>query len=632
MTAVKPFSSFLACWSVFCFLFSISAKSQSQAISLDSATKRVSVSEFSHWAVDKNNVWLEKGIDSCRWLDGYQPYHRNAFVYQQFTGPPILRFTLNTGPLDSKEFVLHLRNTEIDRVQLLIIDEEGRTWKSKIIGDVYPFSERYIFDRILAIPFSVENDRRYTCYLGLEKKNRLISSIIEISERKHWEAHSSRLNLIYGLSMGTFLTFTLISFSLLVIIRQRLYLYYGLYILSVFLILFSIHGYSFRFFYPERPEASQYFMLLAQFLALIFGNLYAFRFIGFRHHLRLLNPFKTILISLYVLGIINTILRYQLSEPLERFFNYLFISTEVFNILFLFFFSLYYYLRFKVPEALVYFISFNAVGLAVLYTNVSFFTSALFYIPIGHSLILGLTVEILILAIYMIINYKSTENKRLLAESRIAEEKIKNQFAMITGQELEKRKIALNLHDNIGSSIILLKQKLEILNPKKFTTQLKILRSETARISREIRNISHELLPVTLEELGLVAATKELINVNGELTFHFSELTPTYQFSQKEAIQLYRILQELIKNSVQHAQAEHISIQFLTEPESFQLTYEDDGIGLDKSTFTKGLGFKSLETRVNMLKGSNHLESEPGKGVLVIIEVPLENHGFGDTG
>src|SRR5690606_26771187 len=139
----------------------------------------------------------------------------------------------------------------------------------------------------------------------------------------------------------------------------RLYLYYCLYILAIFLILFSIHGYSFLFFYPDRPEVSQYFMLVAQFLALMFGNLYAFDFIGFTRHLRILNPLKNTLICLYVLGIVSTTPGYRLASPLEIFLQYLFIYTEVFNVLFLFFFSLYYYLRFRETAALVYFLSFS---------------------------------------------------------------------------------------------------------------------------------------------------------------------------------------------------------------------------------------------------------------------------------
>lgn len=138
-------------------------------------------------------------------------------------------------------------------------------------------------------------------------------------------------------------------------------------------------------------------------------------------------------------------------------------------------------------------------------------------------------------------------------------------------------------------------------------------------------------MPVALEELDLTAATKALIQKNNSMSFHFKEISPTKGLPKESTVHLYRILQELIKNTYQHANAKHVYIQFVTDDIHFEMNYEDDGVGYDKSQKFAGIGMQSIATRVNLMNGTMDIESADGDGVLAIIKVPLQDHGFGDN-
>lgn len=608
--------------SVLLFLLLISGSSLSQNyIEIDSNYFKTSITEKVAWVTDANNIWLTYGLDSCQSLNGFKDYSRNAFVHRQLSNPVILKFELATSSLTDSTYVLSFSNTELDKVQLLIIDDLGNKSLSTTIGDANLFDNRYFGNRILAIPISLESDRKYTCLLGIEKKNRVISSRIELSQKSYWQEKSLNHNFIYGLLLGPLLILVVISFSLFILLKQLVHFYYSLYVVFVFLLLATLHGFSYQYLYPQSPEIQQDFPLIVQLSSFIFSNLYAFSFINFQHHTRTLGTIKRVFIGLYIVALAAVLLGDFIGQILEQFLVRRIVLVYLLNSLFLLAAPLIYYVLYRKKEAIVYFISYLLVGLSIFYTMLSFSFSSLDYIQINQSLMVGSLLEMLILSIFMIINYKNLESKKIRAENDITQERLKGQHALIDGQEIEKRKIALNLHDNIGSSVLGLKLKIESL-----VTDSQINReivADITKISREIRNVGHELLPVTLEEFGLSAAIMELISKNENISFHFNEPSRFLNLTKETSIQLYRIIQELIKNTQEHANANNVSIQLYQDDCRFELTYEDDGRGFNEHKITKGIGFSSIQTRVLMLNGNISYDSAEGKGVLILIDIPI---------
>ena len=135
-------------------------------------------------------------------------------------------------------------------------------------------------------------------------------------------------------------------------------------------------------------------------------------------------------------------------------------------------------------------------------------------------------------------------------------------------------------------------------------------------------------MPATLSKLGIVAALQNLIgNISSHsgLQISFSAHGFEGRIEETTEISIYRIILELINNIVKHAEAGKVSIQLIKYPHYINLVIEDNGRGFNYSKATeekKGIGLGNILSRVEYLKGTIDIDSSPGKGTTVIIEIP----------
>ena len=252
-----------------------------------------------------------------------------------------------------------------------------------------------------------------------------------------------------------------------------------------------------------------------------------------------------------------------------------------------------------------------------------------FLMVIGILIMLALS-----LAFVLFFNFSK---KRILTE-QMQNQKLAYQhqeellYSNIMTQEEERKRIARDLHDEIGSKLNVI--LLNIYRLKKFGEKNEEMRAITEEVNSVIhttigttRRISHDLLPPTLEEFGLVEAIKELRD-----TFHQTEqisidfdLVENEQPMDDKLIELniFRVLQELINNSIRHGKAKEVKIKFWLKPTAIKLEYQDNGKGFDISNFNnkKGLGMKNIESRLKMIKATFQYDSSPGKGMEMVINI-----------
>ena len=149
--------------------------------------------------------------------------------------------------------------------------------------------------------------------------------------------------------------------------------------------------------------------------------------------------------------------------------------------------------------------------------------------------------------------------------------------------------------------------------------------------TNDIRRISHNLDSDVLNRFGLAAALNDLCSqlknaagLNISFTSHYRKNSlPT-----KSEMPLYRCAQELITNAIKHAQAKNIEVQLNQLDDTVNLMVSDDGIGFDLNNvdLTKSLGWRNMRSRIEHLKGSLHIDSNPHHGTTVIIELPYESY------
>jgi signal transduction histidine kinase len=141
-----------------------------------------------------------------------------------------------------------------------------------------------------------------------------------------------------------------------------------------------------------------------------------------------------------------------------------------------------------------------------------------------------------------------------------------------------------------------------------------------------VRSISQDLRPVVLERLGLSEAVKSMVVTVNELkvvTATFEDISRK-TVSKENELNVYRILQELINNTLKHANATEISILFKNELANFVIVYQDNGIGFQQEILPqkKGIGLKNIESRLSILSGKLSYENVP-KGIKLTLLIPV---------
>lgn len=231
------------------------------------------------------------------------------------------------------------------------------------------------------------------------------------------------------------------------------------------------------------------------------------------------------------------------------------------------------------------------------------------------------------------------ERKRQRHKSTIKDLEISNQknllTAVINAQENEKEYFAEELHDSIGQLLSTINLNLntlkhhfaaiENLHPDA-KNNLDLTHEITRTAIQEVRNISQKLMPVILNDFGLNAALIDMvhkINEAGNLHVILKYELGEERLSAELEKALFRISQELLNNTIKHAKANHVTIQIKAQPQTILYNYTDDGIGFDKTEVKGGsVGLKSIESRVNSVKGQLIIESEKKMGIKVHISLP----------
>ena len=237
--------------------------------------------------------------------------------------------------------------------------------------------------------------------------------------------------------------------------------------------------------------------------------------------------------------------------------------------------------------------------------------SMLFFIGISFFFLL------LVFVLYIRTVKKQQRINRELYERRVS---LKSLSSLLKGQEEERKRIAEDLHDGVGSTITLLGLKANELKNKDFINL-------TTQISTEVREISKNIMPDVIMKLGLQEAlidlSEQFAKSNVILDFVFKVDSEVYSDPQKK-LTLYRIIQELTKNAVSHGKANYISVHCEKEAGFINIHFEDNGQGFQFSEEPSGIGLSNIKNRVIYLNGKIKFSSSD-QGAAYHIKLPLDD-------
>ncbi|WP_298764317.1 ATP-binding protein [uncultured Polaribacter sp.] len=261
------------------------------------------------------------------------------------------------------------------------------------------------------------------------------------------------------------------------------------------------------------------------------------------------------------------------------------------------------------------------------------------------NLIIGSILFIIFGGTIATLSLKNSKRKRKLAEQEkklesqknltlLKEQEINTINAMVEGQEKERKRVAEDLHDNLGSVLATLKlhfDNLKINSASKKINQEELFNKTENLIDEaylKVRRIAHAKNAGVIANQGLLPAVQmmaEKISSADKIKIDVIDFGLHQRFNNALEITIFRIIQELITNILKHANAKNATINIAIYDNVFNLIVEDDGDGFDlkKVNLKDGIGINSIETRVNHLKGNFVIDTTLGKGSSFIIDIPI---------
>ena len=246
-------------------------------------------------------------------------------------------------------------------------------------------------------------------------------------------------------------------------------------------------------------------------------------------------------------------------------------------------------------------------------------------------LILGLLIVILIIFWLSFVKIKKlNREKELSLNEKInalkREKELTSLYAMMEGEENERKRIARDLHDGLGGSLSSIKMRMErIAEGKNDTAELSKINILIDNSIKELRQVAYNLVPETLLKLGLDQALHDLCinysSYNIAINYHSSQIDE--KIIKPHQITIYRIIQELIHNIIKHSKATHAIVECSQNENLFLITVEDNGQGFNKLSLekNKGIGLRSLKNRIELLDGKLEINSNESEGTNIYIEL-----------
>jgi signal transduction histidine kinase len=459
----------------------------------------------------------------------------------------------------------------------------------------------------------------------IDKRNEQLNIPIHFVTENGFASYNRRKNLLAGLitGMGSFLF--LFSFFLFYAMREKLYVYYALYILMVFFYIFSDYGYSFMYFFPKHPFPADFTRPLAISLASPLYMMFALTLLNVKQHLPgddkwarryLVLYIASLTISIFLMpetGLVRMVLVWlmQIYQNITAVFMLIIAIRAV---------------RRKVPYA-GFIIATSLVLLLSFFVFMQFVSGFIADTFLTRNMMnIGFTTEISILAFVLTLRFKQykEQSEQLLRRANLQQEQI---FKSISDyQEKEMQRYSSLLHDSVGARLSAIRFNLESLNLKTADVKLGKSIADIGELANDVRQYSHSLSPVLLQKKGLVGSVREIVdsvNDSKEIYIQFESIGSLQKVSFRYELMVYNILQELIQNILKHAQASEVIIQLILEKELIYLFVEDNGKGFNRLSIKEGLGFSQIQQLVTFVKGSLTIDAGEGNGCKVTLEFPV---------
>lgn len=519
----------------------------------------------------------------------------------------------NTKP--NNEFILDIPDRYLDHIGLYVFKDDRLYQKFETAGWRVQIVKRPVISVHQAFPVNFKEKGNYKVYLKFHRSAGMAMAVFSLTPRDEFYKRLILEDHISFIVQGALIVLFFLGMSVLAISKDRMYLFYSLQNFTLLLFISSRHGIlSFYFLGYSESIAGAKSSFICSLLYSIAHLYFVIKFIGVKKSIG-----KWIYEGCIFMVLIQFFLLVLLyMDALENSKYYLIYSTILFVTIFnaaIVAVGLYQ----KIRNARIYVIAELPFFLLVLWNT----AGMLYDVPIiWFFAIYGLHVaplfETIVLSVTLakrFVGYQK-QNVTLFGELNQAQAQI------IQTQDDERKRIAQDLHDELGGNLAAIKLALQNMAPEnKRVSPLIELIDEASKNSR---NIAHNLMPPEFQEAYLPDLLQHYFDrMNYESKVHFNFHHTNFRegvFGKPAELMIYRIMMELSSNIIRHSGAPEATVQLIGYDTFLELMVEDDGKGFTPDE-QKGIGLRSIVSRTKFLRGSINIDST-NRGTTVVIKLP----------
>jgi signal transduction histidine kinase len=510
-------------------------------------------------------------------------------------------------------YVLTIEQSRADTVCLFELMPDGSLVNLGLVSRATPFNKRQIVDRNYVYNLSITPGRVHNYYLYSTRKYANHGLIIGLEAQRLYAKQVGKSSLLYGLIIGILLFVAFVAICFYFFSKNNIPLYYGLYCFFATLVILADNGFINAYLQLDYHQDNFNLITIVLFyitvalhikftlVLLDMGN----KFPKWFFWLGQASYFLFILCGVLVFCVTNHEALWWLCSCSY----YVVFFVDLYILI-----SIVYSLYIKQPSALFYFFAFgcNLIIISIIMLgNLNVLKNG---DPNFDYLYLGPLFEIAILSLGLALYF----SQKIKKEYEINQSLNRAQSQLLTLQENERSRIAQDLHDDVGNSLAAIKLGLASNSPEETDRKLQ-------QVIKDLRNITHDLKPSNFQNLSLFDNVNKLfseLNQNSVIQFNAQRSGIEYKKNEIKELAIFRIIKELVNNSLKHSDAKGVHLQMHFTPDGLLLSYEDDGTPYLLKKSDQGIGFNNIQNRVMFLDGGFSQVSNV-KGNLLQFQFPL---------
>ena len=588
--------------------------------------------ELYYW-VDTSNTVDTAEIKTFISSQKFKPTNSNYYQQGYSNATHFIALKLYNPNNKLTEFVYEVKDPSIDELELFVWKENKLT-SFGITGDLYAFDSRQIFDKNFLYNISLNaND---SCILLLKLNNHGHTNFfsIDVVEEKYFKTASVKEYLLWGIFTGILLFVAAFSILAFVSLREKIFIYYAIYVLIITVWIWCNSGLGYQFMwgnylqFAARVRLMAAFFMVASMLQIM--QLFIQQKKDNSRFYTLTNVCKWIFLLLALLLFIP----YDSSKKSTLVTSFSLLSDLLsLMMLIVIYGSVIEKMKQGIDAAKYYFMAILmlSIGFASIFLirlkllPANDFTTNLVYV--------GILLEVLILTYGLTIKYHQFKKDKELLIQTLVENKLSENFKLTTAKEEERKRIAADMHDDLGAGLSGLRMMSELATLKETNEELKNDTKQIANHAAELSDKIKDIVWTLNTDNDSVQSLLFYIHQYGarlfdEVGIQFSMQLPTsletFYISQEYRKNIFLSVKEAFNNILKHAKASKVFCNCIVN-ENLVISIVDNGIGIKENNKKIGDGLTNLQNRMNALNGTLIIESENGASITFSIPLIVSN-------